>query len=85
MSSCPSCGYRGRFRLKNPGRIALAITLWIIPLGFLSQGLWPFGLFPTLLFTIWAFYSNNTVCPSCGHSLDDAHQILKHESHQEQK
>lgn len=66
---CPNCGLPVGTKLRHPRRLAVAIALWTVPLGFLSQGYWPFGLFPTALVTIWAILSNARVCSSCGHAV----------------
>lgn len=31
------------------------LVLWVVPLAFLSQGLWPVGILPMILVTAWVF------------------------------
>ena len=31
------------------------LVLWVVPLAFLSQGLWPVGILPMVLVTAWVF------------------------------
>lgn len=31
------------------------LALWGVPLAFLSQGLWPVGILPMILVTVWVF------------------------------
>jgi hypothetical protein len=66
MSRCVHCGYRGRPGWR-PGWLALlAVLVWLLPLGFLSQGFWPFFLLPSIAITAWAFTAVRRVCPGCG-------------------
>ncbi|MGD8644394.1 MAG: hypothetical protein PVI15_08905 [Chromatiales bacterium] len=63
---CPSCGEAARPRLNHPIRPWLAAAFWIIPIGFLSQGYWPFLSIPALLISYWAWVTTYRVCPRCG-------------------
>jgi hypothetical protein len=47
-------------------RLVLILPLWLVPLGFLSQGYWPFGILPLTLLTVWAALSVQKTCPICG-------------------
>jgi len=63
---CKHCGYSGRFSRQHTWLSGLAVVVWIIPLGFLAQGYWPFLIMPAILVTIWAMLSRVWVCPQCG-------------------
>jgi hypothetical protein len=40
--------------------------VWLLPLGFLSMGFWPFFLLLSLAITVWAVTAVRRVCPGCG-------------------
>jgi hypothetical protein len=42
------------------------MLVWLLPLGFLSQGFWPFFLLPSIAITVWAVSAVRRVCPGCG-------------------
>ena len=66
MPRCVQCGYRGRpiWRPAWPG--VLALLVWLLPLGFLSLGYWPFFLLPSIAVSVWALATVRRVCPACG-------------------
>jgi len=66
MSHCAHCGYTGRSRWKPAWLAVLALLVWLLPLGFLSQGFWPFFLLPSIAITAWAVTAVRRVCPGCG-------------------
>jgi hypothetical protein len=78
MSQCSHCGHDGRRRLRHPGRLLAVGLAWLIPLTFLMQGYWPFGIIPITLLTAWAVLTNERICYVCGASWssrfpDDPH------------
>ncbi|MGD8642677.1 MAG: hypothetical protein PVI15_00230 [Chromatiales bacterium] len=64
---CPNCGLDARPRLNHPLRPWLAVAFWVVPIGFLAQGYWPFLTLPALLISYWAYATTYRVCPDCGH------------------
>jgi len=44
----------------------LAVLVWLLPLGFLMHGLWPFFLLPSIAITAWAASAVRRSCPQCG-------------------
>ena len=66
MATCAHCNYTGRLRLQPAWLLWLAILVWLVPLGFLSQGYWPFFLLPAVAIGAWALTSVRRTCPKCG-------------------
>jgi hypothetical protein len=66
MAACAHCNCTGRPRLQPAWLLWLAILVWLVPLGFLSQGFWPFFLLPAVAISAWAFTAVRRTCPSCG-------------------
>jgi len=66
VNSCPHCDYHGRPRLAPAWLAWLAVLVWLLPLGFLSMGFWPFFLLPSIALTAWAVSAVRRVCPQCG-------------------
>ncbi|MGF1612595.1 MAG: hypothetical protein ACFCVA_01445 [Gammaproteobacteria bacterium] len=63
---CDRCGHRGPPHRSHPGRLLAVAFVWLIPLTFLLQGYWPFGIVPVTLLTVWAVLTNDRICPACG-------------------
>jgi hypothetical protein len=63
---CVHCGYGSRPEWRPAWLALLALLVWLLPLGFLSQGFWPFFLLPSIAITTWAITSVRRVCPGCG-------------------
>ncbi len=66
MDTCPHCDYEGRPQLRPAWLAWLAGLVWLIPLGFLLAGLWPFFILPSIAITAAALLSVRTACPRCG-------------------
>ena len=66
MSQCAHCGVTGKPRLRPAWLAWLALLVWLLPLGFLSLGFWPFFLLPSIAITAWALTAVCRVCPGCG-------------------
>ncbi len=66
---CLSCGNVAPARLQNVKRLILILPLWVVPLIFLIQGYWPFGILPVTLVTAWALLSVEKTCSRCGAPL----------------
>jgi len=66
MARCAHCGFTGRPRLRPAWLALLAVLVWLLPLGFLSMGFWPFFLLPSVAITAWAVSAVRRVCPRCG-------------------
>lgn len=66
MPACAHCNYPGRPRLQPAWLLWLAILVWLVPLGFLAQGYWPFFLLPAVAISAWAFTAVRRTCPNCG-------------------
>jgi hypothetical protein len=66
MKQCAHCDYSGRPRLEPAWLLWLALLIWLVPLGFLSRGFWPFLLLPSIAVSAWAFMAVRRVCPQCG-------------------
>jgi hypothetical protein len=65
MPRCTHCGFTGRPRLRPAWLAVLALLVWLLPLGFLSMGFWPFFLLPSIAITAWAVGAVRRVCPDC--------------------
>jgi len=65
MNRCPHCGYRGRPRWENSWLAWVAGLVWLLPIGFLSMGYWPFFLLPSIAITVWAWFAVQFTCPVC--------------------
>lgn len=65
MKRCPHCNHSGRPRLEPAWLLRLALLVWLVPLGFLSQGFWPFLLLPSIAISAWAAMDVRPVCPRC--------------------
>jgi hypothetical protein len=74
MPRCVHCGYRGRPAWRPAWIAVLAVLVWLLPLGFLSQGFWPFFLLPSIAITAWAVSAVHRVCPGCGKPWQSAGQ-----------
>jgi hypothetical protein len=68
-ASCPHCGYAGKARLRPAWLAWLAIAVWLIPLGFLLAGLWPFFILPSIAITVAAILAVRPACAQCGRPL----------------
>ncbi len=66
MNTCSHCNYHGKPRLESAWLAGLALLVWLVPLGFLSKGFWPFFILPSIVITIWAMQVVRRVCPGCG-------------------
>lgn len=66
MNTCAQCNYRGRPRLQPGWLLWLGVLVWLVPLGFLSQGYWPFFLLPAVAISVWAYTGVRRTCPRCG-------------------
>lgn len=66
MATCVHCDFRGRPRLRPAWLLWLAILVWLLPLGFLARGYWPFFLLPALAIDAWAATGVRRTCPRCG-------------------
>jgi len=66
VKDCPHCEYRGRPRLQPAWLLWLALLVWLVPLGFLTAGFWPFLLLPSIAISAWALMAVRPVCPQCG-------------------
>ena len=66
MSQCSHCGVTGKLCLRPAWLAWLALLVWLLPLGFLSLGFWPFFLLPSIAITAWALTAVRRVCPGCG-------------------
>jgi len=66
IPGCRHCGYAGRPRWANGHLAVLAALLWLVPLGFLVQGFYPFLIVPAMAVTVWAVMAVRRTCPSCG-------------------
>lgn len=42
-------------------RWVLVALVWLVPLSFFLSGMWPFGLFPAILLTLWVALSGQRV------------------------
>lgn len=62
---CSTCGYRGQPRYEGVWVAWVAAVVWLVPLGFLSQGYWPFLVLPSIALTVWAVVSVRRICPVC--------------------
>lgn len=72
VTCCAHCGYTGRPRLQPAWLVWLAVLIWLLPLGFLAHGLWPFFLLPSIAITAWAVTGVRRVCPGCGKPWETA-------------
>jgi hypothetical protein len=72
MPRCVHCGYTGRPQLRLAWLAWLALLVWLLPLGFLSLGFWPFFLLPSIAITAWAVTTVRRVCPRCGQPWQSA-------------
>jgi hypothetical protein len=43
--------------------------VWLIPLGFLLAGLWPFFILPSIAITVAAILAVRPACAQCGRPL----------------
>jgi hypothetical protein len=66
MSRCAHCHYTGRPRLRPAWLLWLVFLVWLVPLGFLAHGFWPFFLLPAVALTAWAAVAVRRTCPNCG-------------------
>ena len=66
MDTCPHCDYQGKPKLRPAWLAWLAALVWLIPLGFLLAGLWPFLVLPSIAITAAALLSVRPACPQCG-------------------
>jgi hypothetical protein len=66
MDTCPHCGYAGKPQLTPAWLLWLAGLVWLIPLGFLLTGLWPFFILPSIAITVAAVMAVRPTCPQCG-------------------
>jgi hypothetical protein len=66
MQRCTHCGSSGRLRLEPAWLLRLALLIWLVPLGFLSMGFWPFLLLPSIAVSAWAAMVVRPACPQCG-------------------
>ncbi|HYQ71572.1 MAG TPA: hypothetical protein VET88_06555 [Gammaproteobacteria bacterium] len=66
MKKCIYCGNAGRPRWQPAWLAVVAVLVWLLPLGFLSHGFWPFFLLPSLAISAWAVTTVRRVCPACG-------------------
>jgi hypothetical protein len=66
MDTCPNCRYAGRPRPEPAWLLWLACLVWLVPLGFLLAGLWPFFILPSIAITVAAVLSVRRKCPQCG-------------------
>ena len=66
MTACAQCGYAGRPHLKPAWLAWLAGLIWLLPLGFLLAGLWPFFILPSIAITAAALLAVRPACPRCG-------------------
>ena len=66
MASCPHCRYEGRPQFRPVWLVWLACLVWLIPLGFLLAGLWPFFILPSIAITAAAIMAVRQCCPQCG-------------------
>ena len=66
MTTCTHCNYTGRARLQPAWLLWLAVLVWLVPLGFLTQGFWPFFLLPAVAVSAWASMAVRRTCPNCG-------------------
>jgi hypothetical protein len=65
MKQCSKCGYTGKPELEQAWLAVAALLVWLIPLGFLSFGYWPFFLLPAIATTAWAVTAVRLRCPAC--------------------
>jgi hypothetical protein len=65
VNRCPHCDFQGRPRLTPAWLAWLAVLVWLLPLGFLSLGFWPFFLLPSIAITAWAVTAVRRTCPQC--------------------
>jgi len=63
LGSCAHCKYHGRPRLEPAWFAWLAVLVWLLPLGFLSLGFWPFFLLPSVVITAWVVTAVQRTCP----------------------
>ncbi|MGB0721708.1 MAG: hypothetical protein ACPGU7_04855 [Gammaproteobacteria bacterium] len=66
FTPCPKCGYDGPVRISSWKHLRIAAVLWLLPLVFATQGLWPFGILIALGYTLWAYFDAPRACPRCG-------------------
>lgn len=66
MPFCPRCGESTRTRWTRLGPLLLCVGLWAIPLGFLFQRMYPFGVLVMIVATGWAARRVRRVCARCG-------------------
>lgn len=66
MAECQHCNYDGKPRLRPAWLAWLATLVWLIPLGFLLAGLWPFFILPSIAITAAALLAVRPACPGCG-------------------
>jgi hypothetical protein len=65
MKRCPHCGYRGKPVRESVWLLWLAAAAWLVPLGFLAFGFWPFFLLPAAALSAWAWLAVRPQCPAC--------------------
>jgi len=53
------------FRWENSWLAWVAGLVWLLPIGFLSMGYWPFFLLPSIAITAWAWFAVQFTCPVC--------------------
>jgi hypothetical protein len=66
MAACAYCNSTGRPRRRPAWLLWLAVLVWLVPLGFLAQGYWPFFLLPAVAISAWATVAVRRTCPNCG-------------------
>jgi len=66
MMRCAHCAGAGPPVWRPLWLVLLALLVWLLPLGFLSMGFWPFFLLPSVAITVWAVTAVRRVCPDCG-------------------
>ena len=66
IKRCPHCGYQGKAVREGGCLVWVAALAWLVPLGFLSLGYWPFFLLPAVALTAWAWIAARSLCPACG-------------------
>ena len=74
---CAHCSYHGSPAWRQAWLALLAVLVWLLPLGFLSMGFWPFFLLPSVAITAWAATTVRRVCPRCGQPWQP---VVRHES-----
>ena len=55
-----------RIKPARSGVLSRISLVWLVPLGFLLAGLWPFFILPSIAITAAALLSVRRKCPQCG-------------------